>query len=101
MTLDLVLDLPLLPERSVDAPSGDDNDATGWDRLLGITHYVAGKLVSMESPMRLLVDDLLHGDVDPDEESQPDKGRLARSVIVLYRTSMNDPMKLLGPEQNQ
>lgn len=101
LNFDIVVDIELLPESTdLSTPSGDGNDATGWDRLLGVGHFVAGKLVAMNSPMRLIVDDLLYRDVDPDEDTQPDNGRLAAGVIVLYRTLFDDPMHLLGPEQN-
>lgn len=101
LTFEIVVDLELLAEKSDKSlPAGDDNDVTGWDRLLGVGRYAAGQLVKRESAMRGLVDDLLYGDIDPDEDTQPDKGRLAASVIVLYRTLFDDPMRLLGPEQN-
>ena len=101
MKVELIVDLSLLPE-AVDtlAAAGDDNDATGWDRLLGVGRYVAGKYVAMSSPLRLLVDDVLYGDIGPDEDSQPDEGRLAAAVIVLYRTPNEDPLHLLSPEEN-
>lgn len=100
MTVDIVVDLTLKPERSHNLAAGDDNDATGWDRLIGLARTVAGIYVDMDSPLRDLVDDVLHGDTDPDEDSQPDEGRLAISVIVLYRTLYSDPMSLLAPGEN-
>jgi len=100
MTVDLVFDSVILAEVDGNVAPGDANDATGWDRLLGVGHYAAGLCVRMASPLRLIVDDLLYGDVDPDENTQPDEGRLAISVVVLYRTLFEDPLLLLGPEQN-
>jgi len=100
LNVDIVIDLPLLAERDHNVPAGEDNDATGWDRLLGVGHYMAGRYCRMDSPLRQIVDDVLYGDVDPDEDSQPDEGRLASSVIVLYRTLFDDPLTLLGPEGN-
>ena len=100
LSLELVVDLGLLPEKSIGAASGDFIDATGWDRLLGMAHYCAGALVAMDSPLRTLIDDVEHGDVAPDEDSQPDQGRLARRVNVLYRTLYDDPLHLLSPEEN-
>lgn len=100
MTVDIIVDLRLLPEKPADVAAGDDNDATGWDRLLGVARYLSGRYVRQVSPLRMLVDDVLHGDVDPDEDSQPDEGRLAAAVIVLYRTYSEDPLHLLGPGDN-
>lgn len=100
MTVRIVVDLSLLAERANDEPAGDTNDATGWDRLLGIGRTVAGLYTSMNSPLRLLVDDVLYGDVGPDEDSTPDEGRLAIAVDVLYRTLYEDPLHLLAPGEN-
>lgn len=101
MPVSIVLDLPLLAEKTDHTlVAGDANDATGWDRLTAIGRYVAGLYVKMDSPLRLLVDDILYGDVDPDDDSQPDDGRLAASVVVLYRTLEQDPLYLLSPEEN-
>ena len=100
MTVRVVVDLSLLPEQPVGTAAGDSNDVTGWDRLLAAARLVAGEYVKMGSDLRNLVDDVLYGDIDPDEDSQPDEGRLAIDVIVLYRTYIEDPMLLLGPETN-
>jgi hypothetical protein len=100
MTVKIVVDLSLLPERAHSALAGDANDATGWDRLLGLARTVAGLYVDMNSPLRALVDDVMFGDVDPDEDSVPDEGRLAIAVDVLYRTLYDDPLHLLAPGEN-
>lgn len=100
MTVKIVVDLGLLPEMGVAVPAGDDNDATGWDRMLGIARTVAGLYVAMNSSLRELVDDVMFGDIDPDEDSQPDDGRLAIAVDVLYRTLYEDPLFLLAPGEN-
>lgn len=100
MTVKIVVDMALMPERAIDLPAGDDNDATGWDRLLALGRTVAGLYVNMGSELRELVDDVMIGDVDPDEDSQPEAGRLAVNVDVLYRTLYSDPLFLLAPGEN-
>lgn len=101
MPVSIIIDLALLPEKSDHAlPAADDNDATGWDRLIAVGRYASKLFVAMDSPLRGLVDDILPADVDPDDDSQPDDGRLAASVVVLYRTLSEDPLYLLAPEEN-
>lgn len=100
MTVRVIVDLEFLPEKDHALPASDDNDATGWDRIMGVARTLAGHYVKMDSALRDLVDDVLYGDIDPDEDSKPDEGRLAFDIIVLYRTHHEDPMLLLGPGDN-
>ena len=100
MTVRVLLDMEFLSEKAHDLPASDENDATGWDRILGVGRTLAGHYVMMDGPLRTLVDDVLYGDIDPDEDSKPDEGRLAFDIIVLYRTHHEDPMLLLGPGEN-
>jgi hypothetical protein len=100
MSVDIVVDTTLLAEKGHDEAAGDDNDATGWDRLTAIARWLAKLYVDMGSELRDLVDDVLYGGIDPNEDSQPDDGRLAITVVVLYRTLHADPLHLLSPEEN-
>ena len=95
MTVDLVLDMNLPPEQSVTEP-----DPTGWNNLMVAANAFARLYLSEDSTIRTIVDDVIYGDVDPDDDSKPDTGRLAQSVIVLYRTLWNDPNHLLTSEEN-
>jgi len=103
MMLDIIVDLELSPEPdAVDQVHDDDNDVTGFDVLSAMARYAANELINPDpaAPMRQVVDDIVPGDIDPDEESQPDKGRLVISVVVLYRTRYDDLLTLLGPSEN-
>lgn len=93
MTVDIVVDLELDPEE-------DGVDVTGWDKLTAAARAFAALYLSMESPLRNFVDDILPGELDPDEDSTPDDGRLVQSVSVLYRTPWNDQQTLLTPAEN-
>jgi len=93
--IDLVLDVDLPPEAA-----SDESDPTGWNILSVSANTFAGLYLDENSKIRALVDDVMPGDVDPDEDSTPDNGRLALSVVVLYRTLWNDPNHLLSPEEN-
>lgn len=90
MTVDIVIDLELPPEADT---AGDD--PTGWNRLAGTAAAFANLFLEPASDLLTLVDDTLPGDIDPDEDSTPDDGRLAQSVIVLYRTLRSDLNHLL------
>jgi len=94
-TVDMVLDIDLPPEEE-----SDESDPTGWNILTVSANEFAGLYLDEFSDIRKLVDDVMPGDVDPDEDSTPDNGRLAQSVVVLYRTLWNDPNHLLSPEEN-
>ena len=93
MTVDIIVDLDLAPE-------GAGIDETGWNQLFAIANAVTKLYVAEDSEIRLMIDDVLYGDVDPDEDCTPDNGRLAQSVVVLYRTLWNDPNHLLSSEDN-
>lgn len=93
--IDIVIDLELPSE---DVENGGDE--TGWDMLSATGNAVANLFLPNESPLRLLVDDILPGDVDPDEDSKPDDARLAQSLVVLYRTPWDDLNTLLSSEEN-
>ncbi len=94
-TVDLVLDVDLPAEAD-----SDESDPTGWNILTVSANEFAALYLREDSEIRALVDDVMPGDVDPDEDSRPDNGRLAHSVVVLYRTLWNDPNHLLSPEEN-
>lgn len=90
MKIDIVVDLELVPD--VDGGA----DPTGWNQLAATAGAVANLFLAGESNLQGLVDDVLPGDVDPDEDTTPDDGRLARSVVVLYRTLRSDVNTLLN-----
>jgi len=97
-TLDIIVDLELSPEPDDEtAAPTDDIDVTGFDDLLAMARYCANVLVNPDeaAPMRQVVDDILPSDIDPDEDSTPDKGRLVISVVVLYRTRYDNLLELL------
>jgi len=93
--IDIVVDLEL-PSENVD----NGGDETGWDMLSATGNEVANLFLPNESELRRLVDDILPGDVDPDEDSKPDDARLAQSLVVLYRTPWDDLNTLLSSEEN-
>ena len=93
--IDIVTDLELPSE---DVSGG--GDPTGWNMLAGSSNAHVNLFLSNDSPLRQLVDDILPGDVDPDEDSKPDDARLAQSLVVLYRTPWDDLNTLLSSEEN-
>lgn len=95
MTVDIIVDMEL----SAEADSAGD-DPTGWNQLAGTAAYVASLFLHPASNLLTLVDDTLPGDIDPDEDSTPDDGRLAQSIVVLYRTLRSDLNHLLNSEEN-
>lgn len=95
MTVDIVVDIELAPE--ADSAGADP---TGWNQLAGAAAYVANLFLDPGSDLLTLVDDTLPGDIDPDEDSTPDDGRLAQSIVVLYRTLRSDLNHLLNSEEN-
>lgn len=96
MVVDIVVDLVLAPE--ADNSGGDD--PTGWNALLATANSVANLFLVDGNDLLGLIDDTLPGDVDPDEDSTPDDGRLVRSIVVLYRTLRSDLNHLLNSEEN-
>lgn len=97
MTVDIIVDLVLAVEAE-DANAGDD--PTGWNALLATARTTANLFFAPGNDLLGLVDDTLPGDVDPDEDSTPDDGRLAQSIVVLYRTLRSDLNYLLNSEEN-
>lgn len=95
LEVDLVLDMELVPEQDGEDALSDSVDPTGWDHLYGIALTYAKLFLAYDSELRDLVDDVLPGDHDPDQDSKPDDGRLVISVRVLYRTRFDDPLELL------
>ncbi len=95
MTVEIVVDMELPAEGS----AGDD-DPTGWNRVAATANAFANLFIAEGSPLLAIVDEIVPGDIDPDEDSQPDKARLAQSVVVLYRTLWNDQNHLLTSEEN-
>jgi hypothetical protein len=95
MTVDIVVDMELEPEKD-----GVSDDPTGWNQLSATANEVANLFLDPASDLLTLVDDTLPGDVDPDEDSTPDEGRLAQSIVVLYRTLRSDLNHLLNSEEN-
>lgn len=96
MTVDVIVDMELPAED--DVTGGDD--PTGWNQLAATAHAVVNLFLDPASDLLTLVDDTLPGDVDPDEDSTADDGRLAQSVVVLYRTLRSDLNHLLNSEEN-
>lgn len=95
MTVDIVVDMVLPAELD-----GVGGDPTGWNQLSGTASSVANLFLDPASDLLTLVDDTLVGDVDPDEDSTPDDGRLVQSIVVLYRTLRSDLNHLLNSEEN-
>lgn len=95
MTVEVVVDMEIPAEGSV-----DDDDPTGWNRVGATAGAFANLFIAEASALRAIVDDIVPADIDPDEDSQTDKARLARSVVVLYRTLWNDQNHLLTSEEN-
>lgn len=95
MTVDVIVDMELALE-----PDGGGDDPTGWNQLAATAHAVVNLFLDPASDLLTLVDDTLPGDVDPDEDSTPDNGRLAQSIVVLYRTLRSDLNHLLNSEEN-
>ncbi len=100
MEVDLVVDMNLPAEdEDADDPSARA-DLTGWDHLTAAAAMFANLFLDPDGPFIGFVDDCIPGRLDPDEDSKPDQGRLAIALIVLYRTSATDQMRLLTAEMN-
>lgn len=96
MTVDIIIDMELPAE----IDDGTGNDPTGWNQLAATGNCVANLFLDPASTLLTMVDDTLVGDIDPDEDSTPDNGRLAQSIIVLYRTLRSDLNQMLNSEEN-
>lgn len=53
-----------------------------------------------DGPLRQLCDWVIDGDENPDDDSQPDEGRLVKPISVVYRVRTDDPNRLLAPGEN-
>lgn len=98
--IDLIVDMDLPAEDEDARDTSGAQDLTGWDHLTTAARMFANLYLDTDGEMFTVVDDVRPGKIDPDEDSKPDQGRLAMSVIVLYRTSARDTMRLLNAEMN-
>lgn len=93
LTVDLVVDLDLPPEDSDEDPTGN----------LALSLVAAASLRAMKdpaSPIAQLSDYISGHDIEPSEDSKPDKGRLSLTSIVLYRVRSDDENVLLAEGVN-
>jgi hypothetical protein len=95
MTVDIIVDMELPAEADVAGA-----DPTGWNQMSSTARAFANLYFDPQSTLLTLVDDTLPGDLDPDEDSTPDDGRLVLSIVVLYRTLRDDMNILLNSEEN-
>jgi hypothetical protein len=93
MTVDLQADM--------DVPTdGSGQDPTGLKMLARLLAAATQALRAEGSPMRLLCDWIVEGDVDPEDRAPAEDGRLVRSVDVLYRVLSTDGNVLLAAGEN-
>lgn len=93
MTIDLSADADLEPEDS-------GQDPTGWLRLSRICATGFSAIKRDGSATRRLADYVSLRSVNPSEESDPDQGRLAYTLVVLYRVRSDDENVLLAEGVN-
>ncbi len=86
MTVDFVVDMELIPE----ADGGSGEDPTGWNALAAVANECSSIFLRENNDLLEIVGDTLAGDTDPDEDSTPDEGRLAQSIVVLYSVLRSD-----------
>lgn len=93
MKVELVVDVALPTESSA-------LDPTGIDSLVLPAAYAFRVLRDEANGVLEFCDDVLDEGIGPDEDSSADEARLVQSVSVLYRTLVNDRMKLLASGEN-
>lgn len=81
-------------------------DPTGIERLGQIANAAMTVLLDRDAEdadgnvLRGLCDGVIDGGVQPDEDSESDEARFIHRIIVLYRTSIEDPNLLLSHEES-
>lgn len=75
-------------------------DPTGLAQLGMIAAAAFRGLRDPAGPLAQKCDWMRLGDIDPDDESTPDEGRLVYAVIVLYRVRSDDENVLLALGEN-
>lgn len=84
-------------QADIDVPS---DDVTGRVRLGRFLAAYVGALRAEGSALLSLIDDVIEGDIDPEDRAQAEDGRLVRSLDLLYRVRRDDGNVLLTPEEN-
>lgn len=97
---DLIIDLDPVDEDNTDTP-----DATGWGELSRVAAVALQALRDPDecarpvpgSPLDGMCDYVSDVDLEPDEDSKPDNGRLVQTINVVYRIRTTNSNVLLAP----
>lgn len=72
-------------------------DETG---LVALGRFSAALVQALRPDLLGLVDDVIEGDIDPEDRAQAEDGRLVRSLEILYRVRSDHGNILLTAEEN-
>ncbi len=84
-------------QADIDVASDDPTGRVALGRMLAA---FVGALRAEGSAMLTLIDDVIEGDIDPEDRAQAEDGRLVRSLDLLYRVRSDDGNVLLTAEEN-
>lgn len=84
-------------QSDLDVPAEDE---TGLITLGRFSAAFVQALRAEGSTLLGLVDWVSEGDIEPEDRSQPEDGRLVRSLDVMYRVRSDDGNALLAAEEN-
>jgi hypothetical protein len=99
LALDLIVDTELATEDS-------DMDPTGLERPGAIANAALAILKDETAEdgdgntLRDLCNDVVDEGVNPDEDNEADEARFIQRIVVIYRTSITDPNRLLAQGEN-
>ena len=98
LSVDLIADVDLEPERDAGEPADPDEDPTGLagpSRLIKVC--LDSLLVAGEPADKLggLAWDIRHEGTGNDEESSPDAARMVERIVLVYRVRADAPTELL------
>lgn len=101
LEIDMQVDADLPTEDSEEDPTG--LDTLGWlaNCALKILKDDDRQYPSADGRyLEDMIDDVIDAGVIPDEDSEADEARFIHRIVVLYRTPVNDPNKLLAAGEN-
>jgi hypothetical protein len=81
-------------QSDIDVPSDDE---TG---LVMLGRFNAALVQALRPDLLGLIDDVIEGDIDPEDQGQAEDGRLVRSLKVRYRVSSENGNVLFTAEEN-
>lgn len=99
LAIDLIVDTDLATEDS-------ELDPTGLERPGMIANAALAILLDVDAVndegarLRDLCDQVVDEGVNPDEDNEADEARFIQRIVVIYRTSITDPNRLLAEGEN-